>query len=315
MSLEPLHVTNGDSAAHTLERTSLGGSALPWRDVLHEGPLPLVPRSAFLEARAAFLAAPGGARRRRSRRRSVRATRSSSARSAPAGRSSSGSSTTSTTSCSCSTCSRSSTAQARRTRRSSSSRSARFPAGRASAASASSPPTSSRRCGRSGCRCRTSLLADASAVWDDVRASDPRPLAAARRARRRRPAVPRRRADPVPRGAAATCATASRARSASCCRCWPAGRVARSGVPRCAGARGGAVPRRHLGLPRALGARTRGATPRRDGCRRAGAGARGGRAGRAGRARADARRDGACSTARPTASRCSGSTAGSAARI
>lgn len=59
MSLEPLHVTNGDSAAHTFERTSLGGSVLPWRDVLHEGPLPLVPRSAFLEARAAFLAGAG----------------------------------------------------------------------------------------------------------------------------------------------------------------------------------------------------------------------------------------------------------------
>jgi Domain of unknown function (DUF1835) len=59
VSLEPLHVTNGDSAADTLERTSLGGSVLPWRDVLHEGPLPLVPRPAFLEARAAFLAGAG----------------------------------------------------------------------------------------------------------------------------------------------------------------------------------------------------------------------------------------------------------------
>jgi hypothetical protein len=56
---EPLHVTNGDSTARTLERTSLGGSVLPWRDVLHEGPLPLVPRPAFLDARAAFLASAG----------------------------------------------------------------------------------------------------------------------------------------------------------------------------------------------------------------------------------------------------------------
>jgi hypothetical protein len=56
---EELHVTNGDSAAHTLERTLLGGSALPWRDVLHEGPLLPVPRRAFLDARAAFLAATG----------------------------------------------------------------------------------------------------------------------------------------------------------------------------------------------------------------------------------------------------------------
>ncbi len=39
-------------------------------------------------------------------------------------------------------------------------------------------------------------------------------------------------------------------------------------VPRLAGARGRAVPRRHLGLPRALGARTRRAAPRRDDGRR-----------------------------------------------
>jgi len=56
---EALHVTNGDSAAHTLEHTSLGGSALPWRDVLHEGPLLALPRPAFLDARAGFLAPAG----------------------------------------------------------------------------------------------------------------------------------------------------------------------------------------------------------------------------------------------------------------
>jgi DNA-binding transcriptional MerR regulator len=54
-----LHVTNGDSTVHTLERTSLDGRAVPWRDVLHEGPLPLVPRAAYLDERAAFLAAAG----------------------------------------------------------------------------------------------------------------------------------------------------------------------------------------------------------------------------------------------------------------
>ena len=59
MSLEPVHVTNGDSAAGTLAQTSLGGSALPWRDVLHEGPLPLGSRPAFLDARAGFLASTG----------------------------------------------------------------------------------------------------------------------------------------------------------------------------------------------------------------------------------------------------------------
>jgi hypothetical protein len=56
---EALHVTNGDSAAHTLEHTSLGGTRLPWRDVLHEGPLLPAPRPAFLDARAGFLAAAG----------------------------------------------------------------------------------------------------------------------------------------------------------------------------------------------------------------------------------------------------------------
>jgi hypothetical protein len=56
---EQLHVTNGDSAAHTLGRTSLGGAALPWRDVLHEGPVLPVPRPAFLDARAGFLAVTG----------------------------------------------------------------------------------------------------------------------------------------------------------------------------------------------------------------------------------------------------------------
>jgi hypothetical protein len=35
-----LHLTNGDSAASSLRRTGLGGRVLPWRDVLHEGPVP-----------------------------------------------------------------------------------------------------------------------------------------------------------------------------------------------------------------------------------------------------------------------------------
>jgi hypothetical protein len=56
---EPLHVTNGDSTAHTLEQTPLGGTVLSWRDVLHEGPLRPPARPGFLEARSAFLAAAG----------------------------------------------------------------------------------------------------------------------------------------------------------------------------------------------------------------------------------------------------------------
>lgn len=54
-----LHVTNGDSAGDTLRQTALGGAVLPWRDVLHEGPVPAGPRRELLRARAAFLAAGG----------------------------------------------------------------------------------------------------------------------------------------------------------------------------------------------------------------------------------------------------------------
>src|SRR5689334_25261028 len=54
-SREPLHITNGDSAAISLRQMGIGGSVLPWRDVLHEGPVPKLPRSELLSARAAFL--------------------------------------------------------------------------------------------------------------------------------------------------------------------------------------------------------------------------------------------------------------------
>src|SRR5689334_13458410 len=51
-----LHVTNGESAGNTLRRTALGGAVLPWQDVLHEGPVPAVPRRELLWTRASFLA-------------------------------------------------------------------------------------------------------------------------------------------------------------------------------------------------------------------------------------------------------------------
>jgi hypothetical protein len=35
-----LHVINGDSALETLREAGLPGSAIAWRDVLHEGPVP-----------------------------------------------------------------------------------------------------------------------------------------------------------------------------------------------------------------------------------------------------------------------------------
>jgi hypothetical protein len=55
----PLHVTNGDSAGSTLRQTSLGGTVLPWRDVLHEGPVPAGSRRELLQARATFLSGCG----------------------------------------------------------------------------------------------------------------------------------------------------------------------------------------------------------------------------------------------------------------
>ena len=52
---ELLHVTNGESAGNTLRQTALGGAVLPWQDVLHEGPVPALPRHELLRTRARFL--------------------------------------------------------------------------------------------------------------------------------------------------------------------------------------------------------------------------------------------------------------------
>ena len=55
-----LHVTNGDAAAETIRRTGISGSVLPWRDVLHEGPVPTsVALESLSEIRARFLAGYG----------------------------------------------------------------------------------------------------------------------------------------------------------------------------------------------------------------------------------------------------------------
>ena len=54
-----LHVTNGDSAAQTLRQTTLGGTVLAWRDTLHEGPVPELPRRELLRTRDNFLAKCG----------------------------------------------------------------------------------------------------------------------------------------------------------------------------------------------------------------------------------------------------------------
>ena len=58
-----LHVTNGESAGNTLRQTALGGAVLPWQDVLHEGPVPALPRQELLRTRARFLADCGWGRR------------------------------------------------------------------------------------------------------------------------------------------------------------------------------------------------------------------------------------------------------------
>ncbi len=56
---EVLHVTNGDSAGGTIRRTGLGGATIAWNDVLHEGPVPDVPREELRRVRAKFLSACG----------------------------------------------------------------------------------------------------------------------------------------------------------------------------------------------------------------------------------------------------------------
>jgi len=57
-----LHITNGESAGNTLRQTSVGGAVLSWQDVLHEGPVPAVPRRELLRTRARFLADCGWGR-------------------------------------------------------------------------------------------------------------------------------------------------------------------------------------------------------------------------------------------------------------
>ncbi len=55
-----LHVTNGDAAVMNLRAAGVGGPALPWRDALHEGPVPAGLDEAELRSvRAAFLAGDG----------------------------------------------------------------------------------------------------------------------------------------------------------------------------------------------------------------------------------------------------------------
>ncbi|MGB1110189.1 MAG: hypothetical protein ACPG4N_07525 [Gammaproteobacteria bacterium] len=59
--MNALHITNGDSAAEIIQRTGIPGSVLPWRDILHDGPVPAgLETAALAEVRADFLSAFAG---------------------------------------------------------------------------------------------------------------------------------------------------------------------------------------------------------------------------------------------------------------
>ena len=57
-----LHVTNGDHAADAIRAAGVEGEVLPWRDVLHEGPVPAgMPLAELSALRAVWLAEQGHA--------------------------------------------------------------------------------------------------------------------------------------------------------------------------------------------------------------------------------------------------------------
>jgi hypothetical protein len=57
-----LFITNGDSASGRISASGLAGEILPWRDVLHEGPVPAgIPLDELADVRARFLAERGWA--------------------------------------------------------------------------------------------------------------------------------------------------------------------------------------------------------------------------------------------------------------
>lgn len=57
---EILHVTNGDIAAELLRASGLAGTVLPWRDILHDGPVPgWVSSDELAATRARHIAARG----------------------------------------------------------------------------------------------------------------------------------------------------------------------------------------------------------------------------------------------------------------
>lgn len=60
MKPDVLHITNGDSAVDVIRRGGLPGEVLPWRDVLHEGPVPAgLSLDELRPIRASFIAGAG----------------------------------------------------------------------------------------------------------------------------------------------------------------------------------------------------------------------------------------------------------------
>src|SRR5689334_9869418 len=52
-----LHITNGDATVAVMKRAGIAGEILPWRDVLHEGPVPAeLTLTELSEVRARFIA-------------------------------------------------------------------------------------------------------------------------------------------------------------------------------------------------------------------------------------------------------------------
>lgn len=57
---QTLHITNGDSVIYTFKKAGILGTHLPWRDVLHEGPVPSgMPLESLSRVRATYLASRG----------------------------------------------------------------------------------------------------------------------------------------------------------------------------------------------------------------------------------------------------------------
>ena len=59
-----LHITNGQSVS--LTEAGMSGEIVCWNDVLHEGPVPLLPLDELCQLRAGFLARQGPSPKRTS---------------------------------------------------------------------------------------------------------------------------------------------------------------------------------------------------------------------------------------------------------